>query len=99
MNFKSLLAVGFSIATVALSLPARADQATVIQTTQDAVITGKNNTSNQYNSTRVGNYSRGNSDSAGTSVGTSQRTDLFGEGNRATQTNKTDVGNVRVRNR
>jgi hypothetical protein len=99
MNFKSLLAVGFSIATVALSLPARADQATVIQTTQDATLTGKNNVSTQRNATGVINYERSNKDNSGTAIGTSQRTDLFGEGNRATQENKNAVGNVRVRNR
>jgi hypothetical protein len=99
MNFKSLIAVGFGIATVALSLPARADQATVINTSQDAVVTGKRNVSTQTNSTGVINYERANKDNSGTAIGTSQRTDLFGEGNRATQTNKTDVGNIRLRNR
>ncbi len=99
MNFKSLLAVGFGIATVALTLPARADQATVIQTQQDATLTGKNNVSTQKNVTGVLNYERSNRDNSGTAIGTSQRTDLFGEGNRATQDNKNAVGNFRVRNK
>ena len=99
MNFKSLIAVGFGIATVALSLPAHADQATVIQVDQSAVTTGNRNVSNQRNSIGVLNYERGNRDSSGTSVGISQRTDTLGNKNLTNQDNKTAVGNIRIRNR
>ncbi len=99
MNFKSLIAAGLGVATLAISLPAHADSATVIQTQQDAVVTGKNNTTTQYNNTRVGNYERGNRDNSGTAIGTSQRADVFGEQNRTSQTNSTSVGNFRVRNK
>ncbi len=99
MNFKSLIAVGLGIATLAISLPAHADSATVIQTEQDAVVTGKKNITTQSNNTRVGNYERGNRDNSGTSIGTSQRSDVFGEKNKTSQTNSTAVGNFRIRNR
>jgi hypothetical protein len=99
MNFKSLIAVGFSIATVALSLPARADQATVIQVQQDSVTTGNRNFTNQRSTVGVGNYSRGNRDSQGTSIGVSQRTDTLGNRNVTTQDSNTNVGNIRIRNR
>ena len=99
MNFKSVIAVGFGIATIGLSLPAHADQATVIQTEQSAIVTGNRNTTNQYNNTRVSNFDRGNRDNSGTSIGTAQRVDVLGNQNRTTQTNTTSIGNVRVRNR
>jgi hypothetical protein len=99
MNFKSLIAVGFGIATVALTLPARADQATVIQVGQDAVTTGNRNITTQRNTTGVANISVGNRDSQGTSVGVSQRSDTFGKGNVTRQENNTSVGNVRIRNK
>ncbi len=99
MNFKSLIAVGLGIATLAISLPAHADSATVIQTEQDAVVTGKKNITTQSNNTRVGNYERGNRDNSGTSIGTSQRSDVFGEKNKTSQTNSTAVGNFRIRNK
>jgi hypothetical protein len=99
MNFKSLIAVGFGIATVALTLPARADQATVIQVGQDAVTTGNRNVTSQYNSTRVTNIERGNRDSSGTSIGVSQRSDTFGKGNFTIQDNRTTVNNIRIKNR
>jgi hypothetical protein len=99
MNFKSLIAVGFGIATVALTLPARADQATVIQVGQDAVTTGNRNVTTQRNSTGVANYERGNRDASGTSVGVSQRSDTFGKGNVTTQENRTNVGNFRIKNK
>ena len=99
MNFKSLIAVGFGIATVAMSLPAHADSAIVIQSQQDAVVTGRNNTTTQYNNTRVNSYERGNRDSSGVAIGNAQRSDVFGEQNRTSQTNTTNVGSVRIRNR
>ena len=99
MNFKSLIAVGLGVATLAISLPAHADSATVIQTEQDAVVTGKRNVTTQSNTTRVGNYERGNRDNSGTSIGTSQRSDVFGEKNKTSQTNSTAVGNFRIRNK
>jgi hypothetical protein len=99
MNFKSLIAVGLGVATLAISLPAHADSATVIQTEQDAVVTGKKNITTQSNNTRVGNYERGNRDNSGTSIGTSQRSDVFGEKNKTSQTNSTAVGNFRIRNK
>ncbi len=99
MNFKSLIAVGLGVATLAISLPAHADSATVIQTEQGAVVTGKRNVTTQNNTTGVINYERGNRDNSGTAIGTSQRSDVFGEKNKTSQTNSTAVGNFRIRNK
>jgi hypothetical protein len=99
MNFKSLIAAGLGVATLAISLPAHADSATIIQTEQGAVVTGKRNVTTQSNTTGVLNYERGNRDNSGTAIGTSQRSDVFGEKNKTTQTNSTAVGNFRIRNK
>ena len=99
MNFKSLIAVGFGIATVAMSLPAHADSAIVIQSQQDAVVTGAKNVTTQTNKTGVASYERGNRDSSGVAIGNAQRSDVFGEKNKTTQTNTTNVGTFRIRNR
>ena len=99
MNFKSLLVVGFGIATLGLSLPAHADTATVITNDQNAVITGDKNDTTQNNSTRVKNNDRRNSDSSGTVIDNRQNADVLGDKNKTEQNNSTDVRNTRVRNR
>ena len=99
MNFKSLIAAGLGIATLAISLPAHADSAIVIQSEQGAVVTGKGNVTTQRNTTGVSSYERGNRDNSGVAIGTSQRADVFGTKNKTTQDNTTAVGQFRVRNR
>ena len=99
MNFKSVIAAGLGVVTLAISLPAHADQATVIQTQQDAVVTGNKNVTGQINTTRVSNFERGNRDNSGTSIGTSQSVDVLGNKNLTGQVNTTSVGNIRIRNR
>ena len=100
MNFKSLIAVGFGIATIGLSLPAQADTATIVQTDQSAVVTGKRNVTGQSNSTGVTNIDyRNKYNSSGTVIGTSQRVDVLGTKNLTTQTNTTSGGNIRIRNK
>jgi hypothetical protein len=98
MNFKSLLVIGLSVATLGLSLPAHADDtATVNQTSQDAVITGKGNATSQSNDTTVRNRAAGRStgSNTGTSNSTDQKVDVLGDGNATSQKNSTDVNNSR----
>ena len=54
MNFKSIIVLGLSVATLGLSVPAHADEtATVVDSQQNAVITGDGNTTRQTNTTNV----------------------------------------------
>jgi hypothetical protein len=98
MNFKSLLVVGLSIATLGLSLPAYADDtATVVDTNQNAVVTGDHNITSQHNNTSVRNRTKGDStdSNTGTSVKTNQNADVMGNGNATYQDSNTTVNNSR----
>ncbi len=102
MNFKSILVVGLSIATLGLSLPAHAgDTATVIDSTQDAIVTGKNNITGQANSTKVRNAVTGRRTtvSTGTYVSNGQFADVEGKNNVTGQVNETKVDNYKRRTR
>ncbi len=102
MNFKSILVVGLSIATLGLSLPAHAgDTSTVIESTQDAIVTGKNNITGQANSTKVRNAETGrrSSGATGTSVSNGQFADVEGKNNITDQVNDTKVNNYKRRTR
>jgi hypothetical protein len=99
VNFKSLIVVGLGVATLGLSLPAHADDATVLNTTQDTVITGNSNTINQDSKIRVNNNSRKNRDSAGTNVDVGQKSDVLGNRNDIQQTSDIKVRNDRRGNR
>jgi hypothetical protein len=99
MNFKSLLVVGFGIATLGLSLPAHADTATVITNDQGNVTTGDRNNSEQTIKNRVTNLDSRNRDSAGTSIGTRQSNDTLGNRNNNYQDADNKVTNVRRNNR
>ncbi|WP_309745377.1 MULTISPECIES: hypothetical protein [unclassified Chamaesiphon] len=98
MNFKSILVVGLSFATIGLSLPAHADDtATVINSSQDAIVTGTGNRTTQVNTTSVENSSRGRrtSGNTGTAVTNRQGADVQGSYNDTTQINATEVINRR----
>jgi hypothetical protein len=99
MNFKSILVAGLSVATLAISLPAHADTATVINNSQSAVITGDRNITNQSNRTSVSNLQTGRRSmgSTGTSVSNAQAIDVLGDRNRTTQSNTTSVSNRQQR--
>jgi hypothetical protein len=101
MNFKSILVVGLSIATLGLSLPAHAgDTATVVNSTQDIIVTGNGNNTSQSNTTRVNNRQSGrrSNGATGTSVNNSQAADIQGNVNDTNQINSTDVRNSSRRN-
>jgi hypothetical protein len=101
MNFKSILVLGLGVATLGLSLPAHAgDTATVINSTQEAIVTGKNNQTNQSNRTSVRNSQYGRQSGAtGTSVSNGQFADVEGKANKTNQTNSTTVDNFKRRTR
>ena len=101
MNFKSILVVGLSLVTLGFSLPAHADDtATVVNSTQDIIVTGNGNNTSQSNTTRVSNRQSGrrNSSATGTSVNNSQSADIQGNFNDTTQINTTTVRNSSRRN-
>jgi hypothetical protein len=102
MNFKSILVLGLSLATIGLSLPAHADDtATVINNSQDAIVTGNGNNTDQSNTTTVSNRQSGRrtSGNTGTSVSNRQSADVQGQDNNTTQTNNTTVSNYKRHNR
>ncbi len=103
MNFKSILVLGLSLATVGLSLPAHADDtATVINSSQDEIVTGERNYTTQANTTSVENSARGRRSSGnntGTSVNNRQSADVQGRDNDTTQINGTQVINSRRNSR
>jgi hypothetical protein len=97
MNFKSLLVVGLSVATLGLSLPAHADTANVVETNQDAVVTGDKNLTGQTSDTTIKNRESGrpSGESTGSSVRTKQSADVLGDKNATIQDSTTNVQNSR----
>jgi biopolymer transport protein ExbD len=95
MNFKSILIVGLSFATLGLSLPAHADTATVVDNNQSAIVTGNRNTSYQNNNTGVSNSQTGRrtTSNTGTAVSNTQAIDVQGNRNTTIQNNGTTVIN------
>jgi hypothetical protein len=100
MNFKSILVLSLSVATLGLSLPAHAgDTATVITNEQNAITTGDFNTTNQENRTKVTNSQTGrrNSGNTGTVINNGQNADTLGNFNYTNQQNQTKVRNSQQR--
>ena len=101
MNFKSIIVLGLSVATLGLTLPAHADTATVVDSQQNAVITGDGNYTRQTNTTDVKNVQSGRRTpgATGTSVTNGQTADVLGNDNYTRQNNATDVNNIQRRSR
>lgn len=100
MNFKSLLVVALSCATLGLSLPARADDtATVVSNNQSTIVTGNGNTTNQSNFTSVRNTQTGRrtTSNTGSVVTNNQAIDVAGDNNTTTQSNQTTIRNYQRR--
>jgi hypothetical protein len=105
MNFKSILVVGLSIATLGLSLPAHAGEGatggvgggtgTVIDNQQGATVTGDGNHTNQKIKNKVNNRQTGSGTGGdtGTSLTNGQNADVYGNGNKTNQTIKNKVNN------
>jgi hypothetical protein len=105
MNFKSILVVGLSIATLGLSLPAHAQEggstATVINNSQNAVVTGNGNVTNQSirNTVRNRQSGSGTGGDTGTSISNGQSADVLGNGNHTDQRIDNKVKNYQRHNR
>jgi hypothetical protein len=106
MNFKSILVVGLSIATLGLSLPAHAGEtevesgagggstATVIDNQQGSVTNGSGNTTNQLIKNTVKNKQKGlGGGDTGTSLTNGQMSETNGYGNVTNQVIKNKVLN------
>jgi hypothetical protein len=102
MNFKSILVVGLSIATLGLALPAHAGEGavggatgTVIDNQQGAVVTGDGNHTNQRIKNKVNNRQSGSGTGGdtGTSLTNGQSADVLGNGNHTNQNIKNKVNN------
>jgi hypothetical protein len=99
MNFKSILVVGLSLATLGLSMPAHAGEggstSTTIDNQQNAVITGNGNHTNQSIKNNVKNRQSGSGTGGdtGTSLTNGQSADVYGNGNHTNQTIKNKVKN------
>jgi hypothetical protein len=99
MNFKSILVVGLSVATLGLSLPAHAGEggstSTVIDNQQGATVTGDGNHTNQTIKNKVHNRQTGSGTGGdtGTSLTNGQNADVYGNGNKTNQTIKNKVKN------
>jgi hypothetical protein len=99
MNFKSILALTLGVATIGLSLPALADDAKIVTTDQDVVVTGDGNHTTQNSRTSVYSNQQKNKDSSGTDVMTKQRADILGDDNQTKQDSNTRIENIRRKNR
>ena len=95
MNFKSILVVGLSIATLGLALPAHAGETgTVIDNQQGAVVTGNDNKTKQSIKNTVKNRQKGyGGGDTGTSLTNGQNADVMGDGNKTKQEIKNKVLN------
>jgi hypothetical protein len=102
MNFKSILVLGLSVATLGLTLPAHAgDTANVVDTNQNAVVTGDDNKTGQNIDTNIKNSQSGRRTpgSTGTSVTSGQSADVLGDGNKTLQNTNTRINNSQRRGR
>ena len=100
MNFKSILVLGLSVATLGLTLPAHADTANVVDTNQNAVVTGNDNQTGQNIDTNIKNSQSGRRtpSSTGSSVTSGQNADVLGDGNKTGQNTNTRINNTQRRN-
>ncbi|WP_373547018.1 hypothetical protein [Chamaesiphon sp.] len=99
MNFKSIIVLGLSVATLGLTLPAHADTANVVDTNQNAVITGNDNKTGQNIDTKIKNSQSGRRTPGGTgsSVTSGQSVDVLGDGNKTGQNTNTRIENTQRR--
>jgi hypothetical protein len=90
MKTSHLIGLALSVASIGISLPARADTAVVNDSVQNVVITGSGNSVNQNNNTTIRNNNRRGT-SSGTAVRNNQSVDVLGDNNKVNQSNQTDV--------
>jgi hypothetical protein len=100
MNFKSILVLGLSVATLGLSLPAHAgDTANTVDSNQNVVVTGDGNDTRQNNKTKIDNAQSGRRSlgNTGSAVTNSQGADILGNDNKTRQDNKAIINNTNRR--
>jgi hypothetical protein len=98
MKSSRLITLILTVATLGLSVPARADQAVVNDSNQTAIITGSGNSVNQSNNTAI--RDRGSREgNTGTVVRNRQNADVVGDNNTVNQRNQTQVDNRQQRTR
>jgi hypothetical protein len=92
------IAIAIALLAIGTSLPARANEAVINNSVQNAVITGNGNTVTQSNNATIDNRSQGNRSNSGTSIDNRQNADVLGDNNRVTQTNDVRVRRSKYRN-
>lgn len=92
------IAIAIALLAIGTSLPARANEAVINNSVQNATITGNGNTVTQSNNATIDNRSQGNRSNSGTSIDNRQNADVLGDNNRVTQTNDVRVRRSRYRN-
>ena len=95
MNFKSIIVLGLSVATLGLSVPAHADEATVINAGTSAITTGDRNYTDQNTNIKVRNDRDSRNTSAGTVINADTKADTLGNRNETYQNTDVKVDNVR----
>ena len=95
MNFKSIVVLSLSIATLGLSLPAHADEAIIIKANTSAITTGDNNLTDQNTKIKVLNHRDSRPTSAGTVIEANTKADTLGNRNDTYQNTDVNVDNVR----
>ena len=95
MKYSHLIAVILTLAPI--GLPARADQAVIDESIQNAIVNGNGNTVNQSNTTNVQNRGNRSANNSGTSVRNRQTADVMGDRNTVNQSNRTAIESERQR--
>ncbi|MCY7335225.1 MAG: hypothetical protein LH613_03265 [Chamaesiphon sp.] len=96
MKYSHLIAIILTLAPIGL-LPARADQAVIDESVQNAIVNGNGNTVNQSNTTNVQNRGNRSGNNSGTSVRNRQTADVMGDNNTVNQSNRTAIESERQR--
>jgi hypothetical protein len=99
MNFKSVIALGFGVATLGLSLPAFADTATTLPPPELPKIIRPPVDPTTRAETDVSSHQGRNRNSSGIDVSTKQNADVPSDGNHTNQNTNTKVPESRIRNK
>lgn len=93
MKSSHLISLILTVGTIGLSMPARADQAVVNESTQTSIINGSGNFVNQTNNSTIRDRNNSRRGNTGTSVHNRQTADVAGDSNKVQQSNQTQVDN------
>ena len=88
MNSKFWMIGLLAVTTIgAFSLPSRADEVVIQESSQDVVVTGDDNFAGQYSNQESRQTRRGNRDDSGVVQRNNQSSDILGDGNATEQQN------------